>query len=46
MRYIELNPVPAVMVEAPQDYRWTSAHTYLARARDPLITPHLLYLAT
>lgn len=45
MRYIELNPVRAAMVEAPQDYRWSSVHTHLARARDPLITPHPLYLA-
>jgi len=35
----------AAMVEAPQDYRWSSVHTHLARARDPLITPHPLYLA-
>ncbi len=27
-------------------YRWSSVHTHLARARDPLITPHPLYLAT
>ena len=45
MRYIELNPVRAAMVEAPQDYRWSSVHTHLARARDPLIAPHPLYLA-
>lgn len=45
MRYIELNPVRAAMVGAPQDYRWSSVHTHLARARDPLITPHPLYLA-
>lgn len=45
MRYIELNPVRAAMVLAPEDYRWSSVHTHLARARDPLITPHPLYLA-
>ena len=45
MRYIELNPVRAAMVELPQDYRWSSVHTHLALARDPLITPHPLYLA-
>jgi hypothetical protein len=32
MRYIELNPVRAAMVQAPQDYRWSSMHTHLARA--------------
>ena len=45
MRYIELNPVRAAMVQAPQDHRWSSVHTHLALARDPLITPHPLYLA-
>jgi len=45
MRYIEPNPVRASMVDAPENYRWSSVHTHLARARDPLITPHPLYLA-
>jgi putative transposase len=45
MRYIELNPVSAAMVELPQDYRWSSVHTHLALARDPLVTPHPIYLA-
>jgi len=44
MRYIELNPVRAAMVDDPAHYRWTS---YRANARgraDPLLTPHPLYL--
>jgi putative transposase len=45
MRYIELNPVRAAMVETPEDFRWSSVHTHMARARDPLITLHPLYLA-
>lgn len=45
MRYIELHPVRAAMVDTPQDYRWSSVHTHLARARDPLITPYPRYLA-
>ncbi|MEO8779056.1 MAG: hypothetical protein ABI389_10355 [Rhodanobacter sp.] len=45
MRYIKLNPVRAAMVGLPQDYRWSSVHTHLTLARDPLITPHPLYLA-
>ena len=45
MRYIELNPVRAAMSQRPEDYRWSSVHTHLARANDPLITPHPLYLA-
>ncbi len=44
-RYIELNPVRAAMVAAPEDYRWSSVHTHLGMACDPLITPHPLYLA-
>lgn len=45
MRYIELNPMRAAMVETPEDYRWSSVHTHLAHACDPLVTPHPLYLA-
>lgn len=44
-RYIELNPVRAAMVAKPEDYRWSSVHTHLGTACDPLITPHPLYLA-
>jgi putative transposase len=43
MRYIELNPVRARMVEHPADYPWSS---YLANAQgapDGLIFPHSLY---
>ncbi|MCX7513176.1 transposase [Frateuria hangzhouensis] len=45
MRYIELNPLRAAMVIRPEDHRWSSIHTHLARARDPLVTLHPLYLA-
>ena len=45
IRYIELNPVRAAMVAAPEDYRWSSVHTHLGKACDPMITPHLVYLA-
>jgi putative transposase len=45
IRYIELNPVRAAMVAAPEDYRWSSVHTHLGKACDPLITLHPLYLA-
>lgn len=44
-RYIELNPVRAAIVAAAQDYRWSSVHTHLGTDRDPLVTPHPLYLA-
>ncbi|MCX7513173.1 transposase [Frateuria hangzhouensis] len=45
MRYIELNPVRAAMAMRPEDFRWSSVHTHLAHANDPLVTPHPLYLA-
>ena len=43
LRYIELNPVRAGMVGAAEDYRWSSVHTHLGLACDPLLTPHPLY---
>lgn len=45
IRYIELNPVRAAMTASPQDYRWSSVHTHLGLASDPLITLHPIYLA-
>jgi REP-associated tyrosine transposase len=44
MRYIELNPVRAPMVEDPAHYRWTS---YRANAlgTSPLLVPHSVYLS-
>jgi putative transposase len=44
MCHIELDPVCAVVVEDPQNYRWSSVHTHLGLVHDPLITPHSLYL--
>lgn len=44
IRYIELNPVRAAMVETPQGYRWSSVHAHLG-ASDPLVTEHLAFLA-
>jgi len=45
MRYIELNPIRAEMVEAPSEYRWAS-YAFNATASDnKIITPHPLYLA-
>jgi len=45
MRYIELNPVRAAMVEAPEAHRWSSAHQHLGLQHDALVTLHPLYLA-
>lgn len=43
MRYIELNPVRAGMVEHPGAYRWTSYHANAQGAPDILISRHELY---
>ncbi|MDH5649221.1 MAG: transposase [Gammaproteobacteria bacterium] len=43
-RYIELNPVRAGMVEAPQDYRWSSYHANGLGKSTQLWTPHAVYL--
>ncbi|MCC8502104.1 transposase [Xanthomonas euvesicatoria pv. euvesicatoria] len=44
MRYIELNPVRACMVALPTEYRWSSVHTQLRRAKSQLIKSHKVYL--
>jgi putative transposase len=45
IRYIELNPVRAAMVDRAEAWRWSSVYTHVRSARDPLVTPHPLYLA-
>ncbi len=37
VRYIELNPVRAGLVKKPEDYRWSSAKTYLQGKEDILV---------
>jgi putative transposase len=44
-RYIELNPLRAAMVAAPELYRWSSVHANLALRIDPLVTPHASFVA-
>jgi putative transposase len=44
-RYIELNPVRAAMVQAPEDHLWSSVHANLGLRNDPLVTPHDTFLA-
>lgn len=44
MRYIELNPVRASMVNHPGEYKWSSYHANAQGGIDPLIEPHPLYL--
>jgi putative transposase len=42
-RYIELNPVRAVMVEHPADYRWSSYRANAQGEESPLLTPHEVF---
>jgi REP element-mobilizing transposase RayT len=39
-RYIEINPVRAHVVLAPEDYPWSSYRCNALGAADPVITPH------
>jgi putative transposase len=44
-RYIELNPVRAMLVRHPGDFEWSSYRANAEGATSDLITPHPLYLA-
>jgi putative transposase len=39
LRYVELNPVRARLVDRPEDWPWSSARGHLGLARDPLADP-------
>ena len=43
-RYIELNPVRAGMVKAPEEYKWSSAKEHLAPVGSSLIVDHDVYV--
>ena len=45
MRYIELNPVRAGIVDRAADYRWSSYRANALGYIDPIVTPHPLYYA-
>jgi len=45
VRYIELNPVRAHMVQDPGHYPWSSYLWHACGQPDPIITDHALYLA-
>ncbi|HEC13755.1 MAG TPA: transposase [Acidiferrobacteraceae bacterium] len=45
MRYIELNPVRANMIDLPAHYRWSSYRANAQGKVDELITTHPLYLS-
>lgn len=44
MRYIEMNPVRAGMVDSPGQYRWSSYQANALGEGDPFVTSHPLYL--
>lgn len=45
MRYIELNPVRAGMVQHAGEYTWSSYGANAQGREDPLLSPHPLYMA-
>ena len=45
MRYIELNPVRANMVESPGQYRWSSFHHNIGSLQFDVIKSHPVYLS-
>ena len=44
LRYVELNPVRAGLVDRPEGYRWSSYRTHALGVADALLTAHPLYL--
>jgi putative transposase len=44
MRYIELNPVRAAMVQHPAEYRWSSYRCNAQGDTDAVVTPHAEFL--
>jgi putative transposase len=45
LRYVELNPVRARIVDAPAEYRWSSHRANAWGTDDRIVTPHPLFLA-
>lgn len=43
MRYVELNPVRAAMVDHPAEYRWSSYRVNAQGEASTLVKPHTLY---
>jgi len=44
LRYVELNPVRAGIVDTPDKYRWSSYRAHAFGTSDPLVAPHGLYV--
>ena len=45
IRYIELNPVRAAIVDDPKDYPWSSARAHLGLRHDPILSTHPAFRA-
>jgi putative transposase len=45
LRYVDLNPVAAHIVSAPEEYRWSSYRVHALGEACGWLTPHPLYLA-
>jgi putative transposase len=45
LRYVEQNPVRAAMVDAPEQYPWSSYRTHAYGERCDWLTPHWLYMS-
>ena len=45
LRYVDLNPLAAHMVSAPEDYRWSSYRVHALGEPCEWLTPHPLYVA-
>jgi putative transposase len=45
LRYIEMNPVRAGLVTAPEGFPWSSHRHHLGLLNDSLVSPHSLYWA-
>jgi putative transposase len=45
LRYVELNPVRAGLVQRPDAYEWSSYRSHGLGRPDPLLTHHFLFLA-
>jgi len=44
LRYVELNPVRAQLVRAPEEYQWTSYPVHAMGAFNDWLVPHQIYL--
>jgi putative transposase len=43
LRYVEMNPVRAGIVELPESYCWSSYRAHAFGVRDPIVAPHAVF---